>query len=162
MINQGYEHITDDTTAPQSEDKKGDGNNTSENTESSGNVAISTPGTDGIKQNIRTAGMDIGPAQNAAHVYQSRDSLVKRPWTVVKDSHHEVFPGHIERPRSTSFCNGLYKKQAHHSSHHITSKMDNQPTIIGHIYSNNQLDNIFCTKRALSAVRAVRLTREAR
>ena len=37
-----YEHISDATLSPESEDTKGDGNNTSENTRSSGKMAIST------------------------------------------------------------------------------------------------------------------------
>lgn len=71
---QAYENIWDDTTASRSNDaKKGDGNNTPENTQSSGSIAISTLDLDDMKQNIGTVGIEIGPTETTHHVYRPRD-----------------------------------------------------------------------------------------
>ena len=58
------EHISHDTSSPESEDTKGDRNNTSETTRSSGNMAISTLDPD----NTRTVDIDTGTTDSAHQV----------------------------------------------------------------------------------------------
>lgn len=74
VINKDWENIWDDTTAPESEDAKRDGNNASENTQPSGSMAIWTLDTDDMKQTVGTVGSETGPTRNAHHVlYQTRE-----------------------------------------------------------------------------------------
>ena len=116
-----YEHISDATLSPESEDTKGDGNNTSENTRSSGNMVISTldPG------NMRTVDIDTGPTDSAHQVYQTKVSPAKRSRTVgLGQLHQEELPGHIEQPESTSLGDEHPKKQVHRSSHRSAPRMD--------------------------------------
>ena len=68
-----YEHTSDDTSSTESEDAKSDGNNISENTRSSRNMAISTLDPD----NMRTVDIDTGPTDSAHQVYQAKVSPVK-------------------------------------------------------------------------------------
>lgn len=69
---------------------------------------------------IGTVGIDTGPTGSAQHVYQTKDSHVRNPWTVEQEQTQEELPGHIvEQPK-----NGLHKMQAHSSSHRNTSRMD--------------------------------------
>lgn len=82
MFNKDYENIWDDSTAPESEGAKGDGNNTSGNSQPSGSMAISMLDHDEMKQSIRTVGNETGPMQNEHHVHQTRYSPAKYPWTV--------------------------------------------------------------------------------
>ena len=63
---ENYEHISDDTASLESEDTKGDGNNTPENTRSSGNMVISTMDPD----KVRTVDIDTGPT-DSAQVYHT-------------------------------------------------------------------------------------------
>ena len=63
-----YEHISDDTPSPESEDTKGDGNNTSHHTRSSGNMAISTMEPD----NMTTVDIDTGPIDSTHQVYRDK------------------------------------------------------------------------------------------
>ena len=115
------EHISDDTSSPESEDTKGDGNSTSENSRSSGNMAISTLDPD----NMRTADIDTGPTDSAHQVYQTKVSPVKQPRTVgLGQLHQEERLGHIEQPESTSLGDELPKKQVHRSSHRSAPRMD--------------------------------------
>ena len=73
-----YKQISDATSLPESEDTKGDGNNTSEITRSYGNMTISTLDPD----NMGTVDIDTGPTDSAHQGYQKKVSLAKHPRTV--------------------------------------------------------------------------------
>ena len=67
-----YEHTSDDTSSTESEDAKSDGNNISENTRSSRNMAISTLD----PENMRIVDIDTGPVDSAHQVYQTKVCLL--------------------------------------------------------------------------------------
>ena len=66
------EHTSDDSSSPETEDTKGDGNNASENTRSPGHMATSTLVPDNMNQYIRTVGINIRPTGSAHQAYQTK------------------------------------------------------------------------------------------
>ena len=110
------EHSSDDTSSPESDDTKGDENNTSGNTRSSGNMATSTLDPD----NMRIVDIDTGPAESTRQVYQTSWGSYSEPkgnsrvrdQTKVSPAKHsrtvgpgrlcqEQLPGRIEQPENT-------------------------------------------------------------
>ena len=160
MDTKNYEHILDATSSPESEDTKGDGNNTSENTRSSGNMAMSTLDPD----NMTTVDIDIGPNDIAHQVYQTEVSPVKHPRTVgLGQLHQEELQGYIEQPESTSLGDELQKKQS--TAVRIAALrgwIKHEATIVHTYNSRNQLSEKFCTKQTVSAINAKGQIREAR
>ena len=159
MDSTNHEHISDDTTSPESGDTKGDGNNTSENTRSSRNMAVSTRDPD----NMRTVEIDAGPTDSANQVYQTKVTHVKHPVNYprtfglgqlhqkkfrVTSSNRRALHLATNSKRSKPIALGIAALQQDGSNKEQSSCTS------GFYSSSNQLSDKFCTKQTVSTIRA--------